>query len=409
MINSQFKKYTELLIFTILTLLILVGGLNWFIDPYGIYNSPEIEGFNVYKPEFVSHLRMSKAHAIQYIKPKSICLGTSRAERGIDPSHEGWAYKPVYNLGIASANIYEIFRYFQHAHNVQPQKQVLLCLDFFSFKSNKRNAVDFNEERLSVGYDGQKQSSLINNDAITTLFSTDALSTSIETFRQQKNAGNVRYLKNGMLTISASYVESMGGQHAYFLYGEKVYAETLYVPEEYQFDKLNLNNYPFTDYRKLLQIAYQDSIDLRIIISPCHVRQWEIIDAAGLWPKLEEWKHILVIINEEEACHFGKPPFPLWDFSIYNELTTESLPPLGDMESTMHWWWDSDHYKKELGDLMLDRIFNYHGLGRIVPDDFGVLLNSENIDSNLQKIRVDRQQYRDTHPEDVAEIENLFK
>ena len=82
---------------------------------------------------------------------------------------------------------------------------------------------------------------------------------------------------------------------------------------------------------------------------------------------------------------------------------------MGDMETEMHWYRDSSHYKKELGDLMLDRIFNYHGSNRVVSDDFGVLLNSENIDSHLQKIRSDRQHYHDTHPEDIAEIENLFK
>jgi hypothetical protein len=38
-----------------------------------------------------------------------------------------------------------------------------------------------------------------------------------------------------------------------------------------------------------------------------------------------------------------------------------------------------------------------------------VLLNSGNIDSVLEKIRSDRQHYRDTHPADVAEIQALFK
>ncbi|MFC1932391.1 hypothetical protein ACFLXU_02005 [Chloroflexota bacterium] len=51
----------------------------------------------------------------------------------------------------------------------------------------------------------------------------------------------------------------------------------------------------------------------------------------------------------------------------------------------MQWYWDSSHYKKELGDLMLDKIFNYHESGRIVPDNFGVLITSDNIERHLEK------------------------
>ena len=117
----------------------------------------------------------------------------------------------------------------------------------------------------------------------------------------------------------------------------------------------------------------------------------------------------MVTINEEEALHAGKTPFPLWDFSMYNDFTTEAVPAMADTQSIMHWWLESAHFKKELGDLILDMIFNYHRSGRSMPDDFGVLLNIENIDSHLQKIRIDRQQYRNSHPGDIAEIERLFK
>jgi hypothetical protein len=115
----------------------------------------------------------------------------------------------------------------------------------------------------------------------------------------------------------------------------------------------------------------------------------------------------LVEINEEEALRAGESSFPLWDFSVYNQFTTEPIPKTGDTETAMQWYWDSSHYKKELGDIMLDKIFHYHESGRIVPDNFGILLTSENIDDHLQKIRADRQHYRDTHPDDIAEIEEL--
>lgn len=400
--HCQFRKYTKRLIFSFLTLLMLVGGLNWFVDPYSIYNSPKIEGFNVLKPELSSHVRLRMALAARVVKPKAIILGSSRATN-IDASHKGWSYEPVFNLAIGGANIYEMLRYFQHYHNVQPLKQVLLTLDFFSFSTLNSNKADFDETLFSISYDG-RHPFLYNNYVIATLLSTDAVISSLITVRQQKstydNPANTAELE----------LKARGGHRAYFLATANEYATDHYLPGGYQFDRIDSDYSPFTYYRRILQISYRDGIDLRLAISPSHVRQWEVLAAAGLWPKFEEWKRTLTAINEQEAHRFGKIPFPLWDFSVYNELTTEAVPVLGDMETVMHWYWDSSHYNRALGDLMLDRIFSYHESGRVVPDDFGVLMNSENIDidSHLQKIRADRQYYRDTHPDDIAEINEVF-
>lgn len=60
------------------------------------------------------------------------------------------------------------------------------------------------------------------------------------------------------------------------------------------------------------------------------------------------------------------------------------------------------NYKKELGDLVLDRIFDYHHPERIVPDDFGVLLTPKNIIAHLVQIRAKQREYQRLHPEDVA-------
>jgi hypothetical protein len=57
----------------------------------------------------------------------------------------------------------------------------------------------------------------------------------------------------------------------------------------------------------------------------------------------------------------------------------------------MKYHWEASHYKKELGDIVLERLLN------ISPyKDFGVELNSENIDSHIQKLRDDRVKFIDT-------------
>ncbi len=114
-------------------------------------------------------------------------------------------------------------------------------------------------------------------------------------------------------------------------------------------------------------------------------------------------------MNEEEAQRAGQSTFPLWDFSGYNSISTEVVPVLGDTTTIMHWYFDSSHYTPAAGDLVFDRIFNYKSPDRTVPDDFGVLLTNQNIEFHLANIRSDREHYRQSHPDDINEIEAMAR
>jgi hypothetical protein len=405
--TKQYKKYIRNFCVFGLILLLLATGFNWLINPYGIFGSPAIRGLNAVKTEAETHTRMMKAYAVRAVKPEAIVIGTSRADGGIDPDHEGWGYGPVYNLSIAGANVYEMFRYFQHAQNINPLEQVLLNMDFFAFGTNNAIKKDFDETELSVGYDGQATDSG-TNFKVKSLISVDTLISSISTVMNQSASPDS--LRNGLADTSAweTMVEAKGGYHAYFNSTHIEYAKDLYIPECYRID-VNAPDSPFTYYRKMLQMGYRENIDIKIITSPCHARQWEVLEECGLWQVFEDWKRTLVSINEEEARLAGKTPFAFWDFSVLNELTTEAVPPLGDTKTQMRWYRDPSHYKVQLGDLVLDRIFNYHKEGRAAPDDFGVMVTSENIESHLAKIRADSRQYRDTHPDDIMEIIEICK
>ena len=69
------------------------------------------------------------------------------------------------------------------------------------------------------------------------------------------------------------------------------------------------------------------------------------------------------------------------------------------------------HYRKELGDRVLDRIYNYKQESRIALDDFGVLLSEKNIENQLKKIRKQQTKYEQLHSEEkkiwVQRIEEI--
>ena len=70
----------------------------------------------------------------------------------------------------------------------------------------------------------------------------------------------------------------------------------------------------------------------------------------------------------------------------------------------MLWYWDIGHYNKTLGDLIQDRIFSFHQPGRLVPEDFGIQISSENIAQHHSTQKIKQEEYIKTYPKDIKEL-----
>jgi len=345
---------------------------------------------------------MSKAVAIQHFKPRTIILGSSRTEYGINPDHSSFEnIGPSYNLALSSANLYEAYRYMQHANEIQPLDQVILMLDFFMFNAvGNPEESEFNEKLLSTDLLGNPQFTLIQK--VSPFISLDTFFSSLATIIRQKSREKT-YLFNGVRIRKNEKNKKQYGIHTSFLRTENIFYTRNY--SKFSFATLQRDNWKI--YKQLLLFAQQKGIKLHIAISPSHVRLFEVIAAKGLWNKFEQWKRLIVQFNKEIAIYANNNPFKVFDFSGYNSLTTETVPPLGDMHTEMQWFWDASHYKKELGDLVLDRIFNFNSPKRFLPNDFGIILTPENIEKNIEKNKINRIIWRKLHPDDVKEIEKL--
>ena len=160
-------------------------------------------------------------------------------------------------------------------------------------------------------------------------------------------------------------------------------------------------------FEQILDKAYRNHVKVTVFISPSHARQWEVLDMAQGYEMFEEFKRQLVAINEKEARKNEKQPFVIWDFTGYHQLTTEVIPD--DSKAKMKWYWDSSHYTKELGDIVLDRMFDGNFSGGQNYPDFGVKTTTKNIESHLVKLRSERAKWQAMHSVDVAEIKALKK
>ena len=157
-------------------------------------------------------------------------------------------------------------------------------------------------------------------------------------------------------------------------------------------------------FRFMVRRAHANGTDLRLFVSPLHASVRRIIDAVELGGRFEFWLRELVRINAEEAERAGREPFPLFDFSDTNSITSEPIPEAGDLKP-MHWFWEIAHYREITGDLILDRVFGVRDPSRPLPEEFGVRLTPASIDQHLNRSRDKRAAWVAANPDLAALID----
>jgi hypothetical protein len=383
------KSYTEFnLLFSLsaLSVILTVCSVNIVVDPYGIFRFTIITGLNKFKPIQSQNVRLFKAVDVTRVKPKMVFLGSSRTDYGMNPSHPALEnYQPVYNLAILGANIYEVRRYFEHALANNPDlKKAIINIDFFMFNDLKEDTPDFKESRL-------EKTGLTISDAFNSIFSIDALIASARTVKA--NVENPQamgpYYLNGQRDAEDTIENIYGNQP-----NREIFRKTLksngFIDRANKGEKVyEISQSYLKELQIIVDLCKKKGVDCQIFISPSHATHRESIRVSGVWPLFEQWHREVVKIA------------PIWSFSGYNSITTE---PISD---NMKNYIDPSHYRSEVGDLVLNRILKYDE--DKVPDDFGVLLTPENIESHLQQVRSDREAWAKKHPDEVKLVEDLKK
>ena len=400
------KKYTINLLVSLTVVLVLIAGINWFVNPFDIFRSAEIEGFNKYKPALGRYERLSKTYQVRKLKPDYIILGSSRAV-AIPADYLVPDRMNGFNLALASGSTYEQMRMFQHAHEVNRLKRVVIGVDE-RLQSDVQQ--DFVEGRLAVTHDGEARggfSTDIVQDIVAGLLSSDALQASLKTIKKQPQAGIEEYLRQDKV----ERVFNAGGHRQMFWNMEASILDLFNAADSdscYQqgdreeYDDTKARYY----FQAMLERAYTDNVDFYVFFSPVHARIYETWCLGGMWDQIENTKRGVVAMVEEAAKRFGKKPFPVWDFTGYNSVTTEPVPEKGDRKSLMRGYWEGSHYSRVTAGFVLERMF---GGDAAVPDDFGVLLTGENIDEHLRNIYQQHLSYAADNPDVIEEIRSLVR
>ncbi|NES04111.1 MAG: hypothetical protein F6K22_15475 [Okeania sp. SIO2F4] len=271
-------------------------------------------------------------------------------------------------------NSYEVRRYLEHA--IANQKQlglVIVGLDFFMFRKSNTNEANFSEQRLEKRHISLK-------DLIDVIFSLDVLLASQETIIDSKKTlpAQLRYGDyNGFIPKLNPDRERIQSRFEKYI---NIYHKS-YT------DQYKLSTQFLDELKKIVDLCQENQIKLVLFISPAHATQWEAIRSSGKWSIFEEWKRKIVKIT------------PVFDFSGYNSITTEPI------HNQMENYTDNSYYTPKVGNLVLDRILSYKE--KDVPGDFGILINPENIESHLVKIRQDREIWAKNNPDEVNLVKEI--
>lgn len=347
---------------------------------------------------------MIKAYRIRQVRPAGLILGTSRAEVALDPDHPKWAQsaRSVYNAAFADANPYEMRRMLEHALACSEIQQVVVGLDFYTFNIFFENRPDFSDRRLAVGADGRWRAFPLD-EWIATLFSWDALAKSWQVLRAQSRGEPRFLLSNGRQNPEPRRALRMTSAHERFLLTEYEYAWykwrqgpdhsfALYHPATgaSYFDELD----------RLMTVARQHGVDIRLFVSPEHARLTLLKAEAGLWPAYEQWLG-------EVASRAERAGVPVWDFACFNEFTTEPVPFLMQPESSMRFYRDASHYSPLTGDRVLDVVLGDPLAKECDGDVFRI--SRENLSAYLVELRSRRDAYAQDHPKDVEELRRILR
>lgn len=416
------QSYVRLLLLSSVCAIVFGAAANFVVDPYGLYRTVERDGFNKHKPKAGPNGELVKPYRVQMVRPRTLVLGNSRVEAGIDPDSPHWpaAARPAYNMALPATSIDAALLSVQHVMQAGKLEMVVVGVDFFDFVvSDKPGAArpppqplsDF-EKRLLANRDGSPNAQYPLQrlkDGVSTLFSLNALVDSVQTVVLQNRGDQPDLTDRGFNPMREfQRFVRVDGQHVLFRQVETTYLTNyLRAPRAIYHAGTNTSK-ELDDLRAIIGLCRNSGIRLILYIHPYHAHMLESYRITGLWPLFEEWKRAVVrIVDEDAAAHPGARPADLWDFSGYNEITSEAVPAASEKGKAMQWYWEAGHYKREVGEFVLDRILGAGRPGGTAPADFGVKLSEHNIDSHLRAIRAARVRYEAARRDEVAALEDL--
>jgi hypothetical protein len=372
-----------------------VASLNLWVDPYRIWSlegglSPDLP-----RPRAIQEGRLLKSRGIARVRPVTVILGNSRAEIGFDPRSDAWpeAAQPVYNAALPGTALGAIEASLEQAIAAGRLQGALIGLDFLDFLTEPNESITRPATTVLASGAGDIKIAL----------SLDTLLDSLQTLAHEHDpdSADVTALGFNPLHEYKRIVRAEGygsvfrqrdqeNARAYARMPKSLYRGTTKTSAEWQ------------TLQRIVALARKHRIELTFVIYPYHAHILEMFYRTGLYPLFEQWKKQVVEVvsgagqRDSAGCR-------VWDFSGYNAYSTQFVPPPQDRTTIVKSYWESGHFKRELGDRMLARMFEAGDPG------FGTCLVAGNVDEHNARLREARANYLVSAARSGDTVDPLFR
>lgn len=421
---NAYKSYARWVLIGTCLLVVLASAFNVLVDPYAVFGAPRLSGFNKTKPFAGGRAYVGKLHQVLRVAPKGLIVGNSRPEMGLSPEHPCWpaAARPVYNIALPGLSVYMQVRYAQHSQAAGSARVLVIGVDFVDFLLRGRPPADpsrwppanaqVEAEGFAVGPDGRPadgfRQARFANYAYAAV-SLDTLGHSLATIARQSGEFPRTRTPAGFNPAEGIFWPIVRSEGPRVLFEQK---------NREMADRLSGNDLAFLAsgqtwsaefeaLRRLVRQSRAAGTETVVFINPYHAEYLVLLDAAGRWPEFESWKRRVAELTHTEGV-------PLWDFSGFDRFSTESIDALPPRGTSLEWFWEPAHYRRELGDLMLANIWRAH-----CPQDeagapsYGVRIDratdaGTDLDAHLAAQAEALQTYKEAHPDVVERIRGMF-
>ena len=397
-------SFIRLFVTTLAAVLGIVALFNFVVDPYDISRILSVSRLNGQKPAELQRARLRKPLDLWRQHYDGIALGTSQVEMGMDTDNPSLSMRGInlYNAGISEERPFEQALLLGHAAETSGIKFALVSLDFLRYVGGGGRpeflARDWTRWHGAADY-------------IKSLISASSLHDSLMTIAASwTNMPTMKYLPRGWFNMEEYFaVKGPLDSRTEFDQVDAAYLNGVYQPILERQIELARSGFDHTAVRDMMATARQHGIALRFFIPPSHARQAEIITFLGIEPLFEQWESELAcLLAQEAAADPNRRPFPIWDFSGYNSVTTEAIPPLHS-KLPMRWYYDSVHFSSRTGRAIQDRLLGLPSDDLGDMEDFGNKLTPSAMSAHFEERDQDRSRYLTMHPEVSGEIAALYR
>lgn len=361
--QNIWRRYIFWMLGSAALLIAACGAVNWAVDPLGIFAAPKISGFNAVKPYLDHHRELSRWQSARQVCGRTGIFGNSRSEIGFDPLHPAFAAlgQVAFNHAIPGTGVDTSLRQLRwlQAAGCGPAT-VVLGVEFFDFLG---------------GWAPDAASQLSAAPAITapviaeTLFSLTALRDSAGTVVGQYARYPATVTPRGFNPVLNYTAEVARSGHDILFRQRAVENMKRWVKKPKRLrteaggpsaDQLALEGF--------LGGAAGSASTVHLVIYPYHAQIRLMMERAGLGGLFADWK--ASIVQTAQRLSTDKMVIRVWDFSGISAQTLEAIPLPGDKQTQMQYYWEAGHFKKALGDQMLQQVVGGGaGFGQLLAPD----------------------------------------